>query len=83
MTHALFFVQGCPTCGRKVQIRLEHLGKVVTCHHCRATFVATDSLERDDAFHGFGPTQSPAQNLAEQTSETLSSPWPFASPKGH
>jgi len=35
-----YFVQGCPTCGRKVQIRLDYLGKYVTCHHCGASFLA-------------------------------------------
>ncbi|MGQ9506116.1 MAG: hypothetical protein ACUVQG_14770 [Thermogutta sp.] len=35
-----FFIQGCPTCGRKVQIRLDYLGKYVTCHHCGAAFLA-------------------------------------------
>jgi hypothetical protein len=37
-----YFVQGCPTCGRRLQIRVEHLGRRVVCQHCRAWFVACD-----------------------------------------
>jgi len=81
MTHALFFVQGCPTCGRKVQIRIEHLGKVVTCHHCRATFMATDGFAREDALEDF-PFGSRTQSIVQRMGANLSSPWPFAPPDG-
>ncbi|GAB6166260.1 hypothetical protein JCM19992_22600 [Thermostilla marina] len=37
-----YFVQGCPTCGRRCQIRVEHLGKRVVCYHCKAQFIAID-----------------------------------------
>ena len=42
MSSAMFFVQGCPTCGRRLQIRVEHLGKKVVCQHCRCQFTACD-----------------------------------------
>ena len=43
MPIATYFVQECPTCGRRLQIRVEHLGKPVACQHCQGTFVAADS----------------------------------------
>jgi hypothetical protein len=36
------FVQNCPTCGRRLNIRVEYLGKTVACSHCRAHFLASD-----------------------------------------
>jgi hypothetical protein len=38
-----YYVQDCPTCGRKLNIRVEYLGKKVVCQHCRAPFLAWDS----------------------------------------
>jgi DNA-directed RNA polymerase subunit RPC12/RpoP len=38
-----YFLQGCPTCGRRLQIRVEHLGKRVRCQHCRGWLTASDS----------------------------------------
>ncbi len=42
MPRATFFSQGCPTCGRRLQIRVKYLGRVVVCQHCRGRFEATD-----------------------------------------
>jgi len=42
MTQAIFFVQGCPTCGRASQVRLEYLGTSVQCRHCGGEFIAQD-----------------------------------------
>lgn len=42
MTRATYFVQECPTCGRRLQIRVEYLGKQVACQHCRGQFEAAD-----------------------------------------
>ncbi|NLX54276.1 MAG: hypothetical protein GXY58_04100 [Planctomycetaceae bacterium] len=42
MSRATFFMRGCPTCGRRLQIRVEHLGRMVRCKHCEAQFVAHD-----------------------------------------
>lgn len=47
MTQAVFFVQGCPTCGRASQVRLEYLGTSVQCRHCGGEFIAQD----DAALH--------------------------------
>lgn len=43
MSNSTYFVQECPTCGRRLQIRVEYLGKQVVCQHCQGRFVASDS----------------------------------------
>ena len=40
MASGTFFVKSCPTCGRKLEIRVELLGREVECVHCSANFVA-------------------------------------------
>jgi hypothetical protein len=42
MSRATFFIRQCPTCGRRLQIRVEYLGRNVKCRHCEANFVACD-----------------------------------------
>lgn len=44
MRGATYFLRECPTCGRKLQIRVEYLGKRVACRHCHAAFEATDPM---------------------------------------
>lgn len=46
MSKATYFVQECPTCGRRLQIRVEYLGKIVACQHCRGRFEASDPASR-------------------------------------
>lgn len=43
MSHTTYFVQECPTCGRRLRIRVDYLGKRVACQHCQGAFVATES----------------------------------------
>jgi DNA-directed RNA polymerase subunit RPC12/RpoP len=42
MSNPTYFVQECPTCGRRLQIRVEYLGRKVVCQHCQGQLVATD-----------------------------------------
>lgn len=42
MPGGTYFVQECPTCGRSLQVRVEYLGKRVTCKHCSGKFEAVD-----------------------------------------
>lgn len=42
MSRATFFLRECPTCGRRLQIRVEYLGRTVRCKHCEALFEADD-----------------------------------------
>jgi len=42
MSTPIFFVQQCPTCGRRLRVCVEYLGKKIQCRHCRGTLVARD-----------------------------------------
>jgi hypothetical protein len=42
MAGVTYFIQECPTCGRRLQVRVIYLGKRVACHHCSAKFAACD-----------------------------------------
>ena len=42
MAGITYFVQECPTCGRRLQVRVNYLGKRVACRHCGAQFAACD-----------------------------------------
>ncbi len=44
MSRATFFLRECPTCGRRLQIRVQYLGRTVRCTHCNGSFVAYDPL---------------------------------------
>jgi hypothetical protein len=54
MTNSTYFIQECPTCGRRLQIRVEYLGRKVACPHCHGQLVATDpaSVRSDGAKFG-------------------------------
>ena len=49
MSFVTFFVQECPTCGRSLEIRVDHLGKDVYCRHCGAKFLACQADRPADA----------------------------------
>ena len=42
MPNVTYFSQDCPTCGRKLNVRVEYLGKKVVCQHCNGSFLAWD-----------------------------------------
>jgi hypothetical protein len=46
MSNVVFYVQECPTCGRRLQIRVEYLGKKVICQHCQGELIAADPANR-------------------------------------
>jgi DNA-directed RNA polymerase subunit RPC12/RpoP len=50
MRSSTYFVQECPTCGRRLQILARYLGKSVVCQHCRGRLLARDpsSIRRTD-----------------------------------
>jgi ribosomal protein L37AE/L43A len=54
MAGTTYFVQECPTCGRRLQVRVNYLGKRIACRHCGAHFAACDpqSLEISSANSG-------------------------------
>ncbi len=63
MSHTTFYVQECPTCGRRLQIRVAYLGKRLYCQHCGGPFFASDPSSK-----GASPPHSRARLLerAEQ-----------------
>ena len=64
MTQAIFFVQGCPTCGRASQVRVEYLGTSVHCRHCGGEFLAQD----EDAGRFEGEAKQPEiEDLGDET----------------
>jgi hypothetical protein len=42
MPNLFCFIQECPTCGRRLQIRVEYLGRKMVCDHCHGRFLAKD-----------------------------------------
>lgn len=52
MLSSTYFLQECPTCGRRSQIRVEYLGKRLVCRHCHGQFVATDPASQRFAESG-------------------------------
>lgn len=45
MPSGTFFVRACPTCARKLEIRISLLGRDVECMHCGASFNTNASSE--------------------------------------
>jgi hypothetical protein len=43
VSNSTYFVQECPTCGRRLQIRVEYLGREMECRHCHGRLLAIDS----------------------------------------
>ena len=66
MSNTAMFVQECPTCGRRLQIRVEYLGKTVVCWHCRGRLVATDP-----ASHRYPGASRTSEELLRRADELL------------
>lgn len=43
MSTSTYYMQSCPTCGRRLKILVEYLGRRLSCPHCRAEFHGGDS----------------------------------------
>lgn len=71
MSRATFFVRECPTCGRMLQIRVEYLGRLLVCEHCRGGFEATDP---DQCATSRGSNGSYALNRAEKLLSEIQPP---------
>ena len=50
MSSPAYFIQECPICGRRLQIKVEYLGRRLVCQHCQGSIVAADptNLRYDD-----------------------------------
>lgn len=40
MPSSVYYVQSCPACSRRLQVRVDYLGKAIRCQHCNAQLVA-------------------------------------------
>ena len=49
MSYLTTFLKQCPSCGRRLEIKVRHLGKTVQCTHCRSTFTAENSPSPSDS----------------------------------
>lgn len=49
MASRAYFLGECPTCSRKLEIRVELLGKRISCQHCGATHIASDAENRPNS----------------------------------
>jgi hypothetical protein len=47
MAGVTYFVQECPTCGRRLRVRVNYLGKRIACRHCGARLTACDPQSPD------------------------------------
>lgn len=65
MSRATFFLRECPTCGRRLQIRIQYLGRTVRCKHCNGSFIAHDPLM------GL-PTNDPQYEIMQRADQILS-----------
>jgi hypothetical protein len=68
MSKATYFVQECPTCGRKLQIRVEYLGKRVICQHCKGNLEAIDSANHPQRMSDSSILLARADELLASTS---------------
>jgi hypothetical protein len=69
MSRNTYFVQECPTCGRKLEVRVQYLGKQVVCQHCGAQFEAYDA---GSAAYPPPPSSISLLERAEQLLQTAS-----------
>ena len=65
MAVVTYFIQECPTCGRRLQVRVTHLGKRVACRHCSAQFAACDPQLPES------PTSESGVTLLERVDQLL------------
>jgi hypothetical protein len=67
MAQTTFFDQECPTCGRRLRVPVQYLGKKVKCQHCRAPFEAWDKES------GIVPPTQTGVGLLQRAEELLAS----------
>lgn len=70
MPNATYFVQECPTCGRKLEILVEYLGRSLACTHCHGRFIAQHgSSARVDASEANSTLLKRADALLQRVSK--------------
>lgn len=66
MAAGTYFVKPCPTCGRKLEVRIELLGREVECVHCSAVFTANERVDT-------GPDELKINRLIAKAQEYIDS----------
>lgn len=74
MSQVTYFVQECPTCGRRLEIRVEYMGRRVACQHCHGQFLATDQPESDDTAASSSSILRRANSLIELLARKRTAP---------
>jgi hypothetical protein len=75
MSNPTYFVQECPTCGRRLQVRVEFLGRKVVCQHCQGQLIAADPANvRCDCVEVGNALLRRADELLESVSHRKSQP---------
>lgn len=68
----VFYHQGCPVCGRRLQIDVALLGRRVYCQHCGGGFVAADdALRCENVESGPRPAASKVDLLLHRVAAAL------------
>ncbi|MFM8733817.1 MAG: hypothetical protein ACKOC8_01270 [Pirellulales bacterium] len=60
---SVFFLQGCPVCGRRLQVDVALLGRRVYCQHCGGGFVAMDEALQGSGANPAGEVRRDADVL--------------------
>jgi len=68
MSKHIFFNRECPTCGRRLLILVEYLGKRVVCPHCGA------KLDAVELSPGDVPVTDASDSLMQRVDELLEAP---------
>jgi hypothetical protein len=75
MSNPTYFVQECPACGRRLQIRVEYLGRRVVCQHCQRHLIAADPANvRYDCAEANDPLLRRADELLESFAQRKPQP---------
>jgi len=48
---ANYYIQICPICGRRLEVKIEYIGMEVSCYHCRGRFTAQNSEPKPVSRH--------------------------------
>ncbi len=67
MSNRTSFVVACPACARKLDVRVELLGRDVECLHCGATFNSSSTVDRPNDDAAIDQILARAQEYVEST----------------
>jgi DNA-directed RNA polymerase subunit RPC12/RpoP len=75
MSNPIYYVQECPICGRRLQIRVEYLGRKVVCPHCQGQLTAADPAnQRCDCSESSNALLRRAEELLESVAQQKAQP---------